>query len=136
MTWKNILKKKENLEPNQVGRGAQMKNVLFIRLVETDFNFCHERDIFQVEEFMASLAVTGPLHRRIWSPKKIKISEDEARTSQVEMATTNILDKCYGDMEKFLINYKKRDEEKQKLAALHKTVSLTPGSRVASQLST
>lgn len=37
-----------------------MKNVLFIRVVETNFNFCHERDIFQVEEFMASLAVTGP----------------------------------------------------------------------------
>ena len=39
------------------------------------------------------------------------------------MASTNILDKCYGDMEKFLINYKKRDEEKKKLAVFGKHVS-------------
>ena len=119
MSINKFSKKKENLTPSKVGRGAQMKNVLFIRLVETNFNFCHERDIFQVEEFMASLAVMRPnLKKKKWK----RISEDEARTSQA-MASTNILDKCYGDMEKFLINYKKRDEEKKKLAVFGKNVS-------------
>ncbi|CAG5102683.1 Oidioi.mRNA.OKI2018_I69.chr1.g419.t1.cds [Oikopleura dioica] len=51
------------------------------------------------------------------SPTRLEEDESNNQRTQQQMASTNILDKCYGDMEKFLINYKKRDEEKKKLNA-------------------